>query len=329
MAKGKRRSSPTVRKTRRRRSARRAGPRPRWPLWLALILLVAVTAYILTGLRTASTSDPATETTTAEPARPDQEPPAIVPERYDLPEVARQEPPAAEGAVQPAAGAARLALVIDDLGRSLADVDRVAGLGVPVTFAVLPFESHTAEVRDRIVAGGHEFICHLPMEPTNGANPGPGALTSEMRGRQLASATRRALAAVPGVVGVNNHMGSNLTADRRAMRAILRVIGNRGLYFLDSRTSADSVGFAVAQEMRIPTVERRVFLDGELTNDWVAGQFRRALEIARDDGAAVVIGHPHDVTLTALESLVPEAQRAGYEFVEVSKLLERAGSPAG
>lgn len=334
MPKGRKRS-PVVRKTRRKTANRHRGSRSgtvrRWPLWLAAGLLAGLVFYLWQSERIdgwiASLRSPApVETADTDP--PPQPPPPTPPDdRYDLPDVARQEPPAADKAVKRTTRAARIALVIDDLGRSVEDVDRIAALGVPITYAVLPFESSTNEVRERIAAGGHELICHLPMEPANGANPGPGALTSKMGRRQLAKATRRALEAVPGAVGVNNHMGSSLTADRRAMRAILKVIGNRGLYFLDSRTSADSVGFALAREMAIPSVERRVFLDGELTPEWVTGQFQRALEIARDDGAAVVIGHPHDVTLTTLEELIPEAAQAGYEFVEVSMLLERSSSP--
>ena len=249
-------------------------------------------------------------------------------QHYELPTVAREEEPSAGSELLAAAGTARIALVIDDLGRSLADIDRIEALGVAITYAVLPFETRTTDVSKRVLDGGHELICHLPMEPASGANPGPGALTSAMTGRQLAKATRAALRAVPGAVGVNNHMGSSLTADRRAMRSILRVVGNHNLYFLDSRTSADSVGFVVAREKGIPAAQRQVFLDGELSREWIDGQLLRAMEIAKRDGAAVVIGHPHRVTLDALADWVPEALAAGYEFVEVSKLLERSGGPA-
>lgn len=233
------------------------------------------------------------------------------------------EPPPVEGPPPPGDGAA-VSLVIDDLGRSVADLDRLAALGVPVTYAVLPFESRTAEVAGALRERRAEVILHLPMEPSNGADPGPGALTRAMGGAELGRATRRALRAVPGAVGVNNHMGSGLSADRASMEAVLRVIGERGLYFLDSRTSAESVAFATARELDVPAAERQVFLDPDPRPEAVRHQFRRLLEAARERGAAIAIGHPHPHTLAVLEEEVPLAVERGYRFVPVSYLLERS-----
>lgn len=324
------------RRTTRRRSKARG--RKWWPWWLALAL-ISLTAFWAhrqgwfaewSGGSTSigAVAEAPTGAADRERKKPPERPGTEAPSpEYTLPEVARQELPAEPDVLHPAAGVARIALVIDDLGRSVADVERIERLGIPVTYAVLPFETQTRQVAERVLAGGHELICHLPMEPANGADPGPGALTSTMSGRKLAAATRAALKAVPGAVGANNHMGSSLTTNRESMRAILRVIGNRELYFLDSRTSAGSVGYALASEQGIPTAERKVFLDGELRADWVGGQFLRALGLAREEGAAVVIGHPHDVTLTALEEWVPQAVATGYQFVPVSAVLERTGTP--
>lgn len=222
---------------------------------------------------------------------------------------------------------ARIALVIDDLGRSVEDLISLEALGVPVTYSVLPFEVHTSEVVSEINRRGWEMICHLPMEPQSGANPGPGALTSEMSSAELADATRVALSAVPGAVGVNNHMGSSLSADVDAMEPVLEVVGERNLFYLDSRTSAASVGYRLALERGLPTAERQVFLDPELTTEAVEEQFDRLLWLARDRGEAVAIGHPHGVTLDVLARRIPEAVAAGYEFVPVSYLLDRAAPP--
>jgi hypothetical protein len=241
--------------------------------------------------------------------------------------VAEPGPPPVEGPPPPGEGVA-VSLVIDDLGRSVADLDRLEALGVPVTYAVLPFESRTAEVAAALGRRGAEVILHLPMEPSNGADPGPGALTRAMGRRELGRATRRALRAVPGAVGVNNHMGSGLSADRPSMEAVLRVIGERDLYFLDSRTSAESVAFATARELDIPAAERHVFLDPDPRAEAVRHQFRRLLEEARTRGAAIAIGHPHPHTLAVLEEEVPLAVERGYRFVPVSYLLERSSVAA-
>jgi polysaccharide deacetylase 2 family uncharacterized protein YibQ len=235
----------------------------------------------------------------------------------------RRQPPVE---IAPAEGGerARIALMIDDLGRSVGDLDVLESLQVPLSYAVLPFEVRTADVVAEIRRRGGELLLHLPMEPQSGADPGPGALTSEMDLAQLERATRAALAAVPGSVGVNNHMGSILSTDGAAMRAVLGVVGESDLFFVDSRTSADSVGYRLALEMGVPATERQVFLDSDPVPMAIDEQFDRLLKVARERGAALAIGHPHRATLEVLARRIPEALDLGFEFVPVSFLLDRA-----
>ncbi len=221
----------------------------------------------------------------------------------------------------------RIALVIDDLGRSVEDIETLGRLGIPITYAVLPFESETGAVVAALHRRGAEVLCHLPMQPVHGENPGPGALLYGMDRAALERATAAALAAVPGAVGVNNHMGSRLSADERSMRAVLGVLAERGLFFLDSRTSPESVGYRMAGKMGVPAAERQVFLDSDLRPQLVREQFLRTLEVARKRGSAVAIGHPHPSTLAMLAAEVPKARAQGYEFVTVSRLLSRPGRP--
>jgi len=227
-----------------------------------------------------------------------------------------------EGEYPPAAGA-RISLVIDDLGRSVGDVDTLQRLGVPISYAVLPFESRTPEVIEALRGHEAEILCHLPMVARNGANPGPGALSREMAADELIIGTRVALERTPGAVGVNNHMGSDLSSDPAAMRTILEVLAESGLFYVDSRTSADSVGYQMALEVGVPAAERQVFLDSVHETETVMEQFRRLLEVARERGTAIAIGHPSSVTLGVLEQEIPRALAAGYEFVPVSYLLDR------
>lgn len=234
------------------------------------------------------------------------------------------EPPSAGSA--PFADGARIAIVIDDLGRSLDDLVRLEALGVPITYAVLPFETRTPEVVDWLRSRRREIILHLPMEPGNGANPGPGALTSAMTPAELRDATAAALRAVPGAVGVNNHMGSRLSADREAMGSILQVLAGRGLFFLDSRTSAETVAYETALGLGMPAAQRRVFLDRDSSLAAIDAEFSRLLSEARRTGAAIAIGHPYPETFEVLEQRVPEAIAAGYELVPVSFLLDDPGS---
>ncbi|HKI04449.1 MAG TPA: divergent polysaccharide deacetylase family protein [Thermoanaerobaculia bacterium] len=217
----------------------------------------------------------------------------------------------------------RVALVIDDLGTSVEELRPLEGLGVPVTFSVLPYGDQTPAVVAELRQRGEEILLHLPMEPKNGENPGPGALLAGMTDAELKEKTLAALKAVPGAVGVNNHMGSLLSTAEGPMTAVLRVLAGRGLFFLDSRTSAESVGYKVARELGIPAAERQVFLDGDPTPEAIATQFQRLLGLARAHGVAIAIGHPHPETLAALQREVPKARAEGYEFVPVSYLLTR------
>jgi uncharacterized protein len=225
------------------------------------------------------------------------------------------------GAPRPS-GPLRLALVIDDLGRSMADLEALARLAVPMSYSVLPFESRTAEVVAALQARRVEILCHLPMVSSEGKDPGHGALLSEMSADELRRGTRAALAAVPGASGANNHMGSKLTNDELAMREILGVLGGRGLFFLDSRTSPTSAGYRVARALGIPATSRDVFLDADPAADAVTREFARWLQLARERGAAVAIAHPHPATLAVLAREVPLAVAAGYRFVPVSALLD-------
>jgi polysaccharide deacetylase 2 family uncharacterized protein YibQ len=253
-------------------------------------------------------------------APPVSPPPSSIPPEPSAETPVRVEPLPAITDVGP--GQARVALVIDDLGRNLGDIDRIEGLGIPWTGAVLPFETLTPEVVATLRRRGIEFLCHLPMEPVN-ANPGPGALRLDMTPAELAAATRAALDAVPGAAGVNNHMGSAMSSQTAAMTTILHELGARHLFYLDSRTSATSVGYRLARELGLPATERQVFLDGDPLEQTVTRRFRDLLDAARARGAALAIGHPHDYTFSVLEREVPAALKAGYEFVPASYLLDR------
>jgi len=289
------------RKRRRRRAARR---RWRGPVIVAAALAAIGLGYLAAGrLRTVPRP---------EVGRPSAPSPRAAPQ-----------PP--RRAPRPRAGApvGRIAVVIDDLGRSLTEVDRLEALRAPLTYSVLPFETRTAEVVRRLRAAHAEILCHLPLEGRTGADPGPGAIRDDFSPRRVERLTRDALVAVPGAVGVNNHMGSRVTADRAAMAAILDVVAEHGLFFLDSRTTPESVAYEMARERGLPTARRAVFLDGALDRLSIATEFARLLDLARRDGAAIAIGHPHELTLEMLEREIPKALAAGFEIVPVSYLLER------
>ena len=293
-------------------------------LFLLGLLVGAGLLYLFLN-RDRQTSPPAPRTPVREARRTER--PArhrAIPSDHVEPESATSKPatpPPADGPVR----GVRVALVIDDLGGSVDELPPLEGLGVPITYAVLPYQEQTAQVVAALRRRNEEILLHLPMEPKNGEDPGPGALLRGMGDEELREKTVAALNAVPGAVGVNNHMGSGLSAEEGPMKTVLGVLAARGLFFLDSRTSAESVGYKVARELGVPAAERQVFLDGEPTPSAIEAQFQRLLGLARLHGAAIAIGHPHPETLAALAREVPKAKAEGYEFVPVSYLLERAG----
>lgn len=236
---------------------------------------------------------------------------------------AERRAPSPAVAVGEASGAPpRVALVIDDLGRKLEDLDTIDALQVPIACAVLPFERLSRDVAGRVRARGGELLLHLPMESAQpGENPGPGALRTGMNDAALREGTERALAEVAGAIGINNHMGSALTADRRAMEAVLGVAAARRLFFLDSRTTPHTVAFDVARELGVPALERQVFLDDDLASEAIRAEFRRLLDLAAERGAAIAIGHPHPATFAVLAEEVPAARKRGVRFVTVGELL--------
>ncbi len=308
----------------------RGRPRSRLSGFWILILGVLLGAGILyfLGYRDPAPDGQPRQAESPSPAQEEKAP--AKPRETSKPEAASEEPRSSEVATvslpAPAEGG-RVALVIDDLGRSLDDLHAIEGLNVPVTYAVLPFEEQTPEVVAELRQSGAEILLHLPMEPAGTKDPGPGALRLGMTPEQLRQSTLAALQAVPGASGVNNHMGSGLSADEASMTTILGVLSSRGLFFLDSRTSAQSVAYRVATRLGLPAAERQVFLDPDLSPEAIRAQFHRLLGLARTRGAAVAIGHPFPETLAILEEEVPKARALGYEFVPVSYLLDRPDAP--
>jgi polysaccharide deacetylase 2 family uncharacterized protein YibQ len=217
----------------------------------------------------------------------------------------------------------RVAVVIDDLGDSLETARKVLALEPAVTVAVIPFRSESAAVAAAAVADGREVILHLPLEPerTAAMQGGSGFLRTAMEPASLETQLERDLRAVPYIVGVNGHMGSRFTSDPRAMRTLLGALHERGLFFLDSKTSPESVAAEVAAGLQVPFAERNVFLDHDPAPAAVAEALASAASVARRSGQAIAIGHPHATTLAALATWLPEAARQGFDVVPVSALV--------
>ncbi|MBT6202660.1 MAG: hypothetical protein HOI34_03050, partial [Rhodospirillaceae bacterium] len=200
-------------------------------------------------------------------------------------------------------GAPLIAIVIDDLGLNRRRAERVAALPGPLTMAFIPYGSEVADLARLAANAGHEVFLHLPMEPTRASeDPGPHALLAGLTPEQLRERLLWNLERFDGYVGVNNHMGSLLTQDAAAMNVVMAELDQRGLIFVDSVTSAASVAYTTARDNGIPTARRDVFLDNVADIDAIEAQLRLLEDVARRQGFAIGIGHPHDATVEALSS---------------------------
>lgn len=222
----------------------------------------------------------------------------------------------------PHQGKARIAIIIDDVGLDLKGSQRAIMLPGFITLSFMPYATRlreqTHEARDK----GHELMLHMPMEPLGHADPGPGALILGLSQEELKQRLDTALASFVGFDGINNHMGSKYTANADAMELVITELKPRHLFFLDSRTSAQTVGEAMARRLGVPTISRDIFLDDEEVLSTIMQQLKQTEHVALRNGYAVAIGHPHAVTLQAIESWIPEAQKQGFILVPVHDLIK-------
>ncbi len=217
----------------------------------------------------------------------------------------------------------RLAVLLDDGGQSLDLVDAAAALPQEVGFALLPFLPKTVETSEALHRAGHEIWLHLPMEPQGypQARPGPGALLMSMSETELRDAVHAAIDNVPHAVGVNNHMGSKVTADLRTMTWVMQEIKARGLAFIDSRTTARTMAEEAARGQGVPANRRHVFLDNRREAPAVRRQLAEAVGRCRMEGEIIAIGHMDEVTIRVLADELPGLSKRGADLVRPSELV--------
>ena len=218
---------------------------------------------------------------------------------------------------------ARIAIVIDDVGLDIGGSRRAVALPAAITLSYIPYSTRLREQTKEAREAGHELLLHMPMEPMGSADPGPDALLVSMSQDEIRQRLDTALASFTGFDGMNNHMGSKFTSNVEDMELVIGELQQRHLFFLDSRTSAQSVGAAIARQHGLPTISRDVFLDDDMSPKAVRIQLEQTERVARHKGYAVAIGHPHAVTLQALEEWLPDAEKRGFIFVPINSLVNQ------
>jgi uncharacterized protein len=217
---------------------------------------------------------------------------------------------------------ARLAIIIDDLGSDRTAADAVFALGYPLTISVLPNHEHSADIANEAHGRGFQVMLHLPMQSVANEMPEARELRSGMPASEVAAMVDQFLQNVPSAAGVNNHQGSQATADPALMDELMPVLRDRHLFYVDSRTTAATVAYDAAQDFGVRSAFRNVpFLDDVAEVAAVRKQLELALRGAREKGDAVAIGHPRPATLQALREVLPQAQAQGIRLVPAAEIV--------
>lgn len=219
------------------------------------------------------------------------------------------------------ANSAQVAIIIDDIGYRKTDSD-VLNLPGDITFAVLPHTPFGQTIANQAHLANKDVIIHMPMEASSGKALGPGGLTSSMDEGEVRHALLQAYQEIPFAIGLNNHMGSKLTAQYSPMVWTMRFLKEKQLMFIDSVTTERSKARQLAERFNVPSLSRHLFLDNELSSEYIGQQFSLLIAQAKKNRRVVAIAHPHPETVKALLELIPLLKEHDIELVSVSDMLD-------
>ena len=217
----------------------------------------------------------------------------------------------------------RLAIIIDDMGSTVQEARTLAGIGLPLTFSIIPGLRSDRDVADFAARSGIDTMIHMPMQSKGWPQrrlEANGLLVS-MDDAALREHLDDYTSRIPTAIGVNNHMGSEFTEHDDKMKVVLEVLKGKGLFFIDSVTTPRTVGARLAREMGVKTAKRNVFLDNEQNSAYIRGQLAQAVRMARKNGTAIAICHPHPATIATLTEALPTLAGQGITLVPVSQLV--------
>lgn len=216
----------------------------------------------------------------------------------------------------------KLAIILDDLGSDRRAAEAIFAIPYPLTISVLPQHAHSAEIAEEAHRRGFQLMLHMPMQSVGNEKPESQELHEGMSSNDVGDLVAQWLQEVPDVAGVNNHQGSQSTADTALMDELMPVLREHRLFYVDSRTTTATVAYDEAQRAGVRSAFRNVpFLDDVAEVGAVRKQLQLALRGARDKGQAIAIGHPHAATLEALRDVLPQAKSQGVNLVFVSELV--------
>jgi len=218
----------------------------------------------------------------------------------------------------------QVAIIIDDIGYDLAPVRELLKVDADITFAILPLCSHSREAAEMLHEAHKETLLHLPMEPNSypKEKPGNGTLFTDMNSEELIFQLERDLASVPYVSGVNNHMGSKFMADEDKLILIFNKLKKKKMFFIDSRTTANTKAFAAAEKVNMQMASRKVFLDNDRDYNEIYKKLLEVTQNSSDVSPVIIIGHPYPETIRAIKDASRVLREKGILVVPVSKLIK-------
>ena len=215
-----------------------------------------------------------------------------------------------------------VAIIIDDIGHNKKNGQRAININAPLTLSVIPGARHADILARNANASGKEVMIHLPMEPTMQVPLGNLALTSDLSEAGINMIVEEAIKLVPFAKGINNHMGSALTQQPKAMSWLMRSVKRHNLFFIDSRTTHKSIASKIAVQHDIRSASRDIFLDNKKSTQAINIEFGRLLALAKRQKTAIAIGHPHPSTLQYLEHTIPMLENRGIKVISITKIIE-------
>lgn len=219
-----------------------------------------------------------------------------------------------------------LAVIIDDGGNNMELAGRAAALDIPLTWAIMPYQRHSGETAAAARSGNIPFLVHLPMQAIVDKTDSEYLIGDGMSGEQIKKICADALDSLNGAVGINNHRGSKATSNKEIMEYVVGAVRDRGLAFIDSRTSSSSVAYNTALEMGVPALKNNGFLDNTPDKNAIAAQFKKAEKTAERRGAAVVICHFRPATMAFLEDLSKNKGSLRVKLVTIPQMLAEIGA---
>jgi polysaccharide deacetylase 2 family uncharacterized protein YibQ len=273
-----------------------------------IIVLIAGIIYVLLQKEPSVIKEPKKETKQKEPRK------AVTPKKEKVKPLSPKPVPIRQ-----------VAIIIDDIGNDLKPVIELLKINADLTFAILPLCTHTREAAEMFHRAHRETLLHLPMEPVSYPleKPGQGALFTDMNDEELVFQLEKDIADVPYITGVNNHMGSKLMMDEKKLTLVFNKLKKNKLFFVDSRTSADTKAFVTAEKVGLPIAARKIFLDNSREYNEI---YNNLINIAKKDGdvsPVILIGHPYPETIRAISDAMKVLREKGVSIVPVSQIIKK------